>query len=72
MFKQSKPPWFQKDIKLAIKISNNLYCKWKSDPLTSNWEFFKIARNKVHTITKKPKCIYYQTQFGNDITNKDF
>ena len=40
MFKQSKPPWFQKDVKLAIKIRNNLYCKWKSDPSTSNWEFF--------------------------------
>ena len=57
---------------MAIKIRSNLYCKWKSDPSTSNWEFFKIARNKVHTITKKAKCIYYQTQFGNDISNKDF
>ena len=72
MFKQSKPPWFQKDVKIAIQIRNNLYCKWQSDPPTSNWEFSKIARNKVHTITKIAKLIYYQTQFGNDISNKDF
>ena len=27
MFKQSKPSWFQKQVKLAIQIRNNLYCK---------------------------------------------
>ena len=70
MFKQSKHSWFQKDVKLAIKIRNNLYRQ--SEPSTSNWEFFKIARNNVHTITKKAKCIYCQTQFGNEISNKDF
>ena len=37
-----------------------------------NCEVFKIARNKVHTVTKNTKCIYYQNQFGNNLLNKDF
>ena len=26
-----------------------------------NWEVFKKERNKVHTIIKNAKCIYYQS-----------
>ena len=37
-----------------------------------NWEVFIIARNKVHTVTKNAKCIYYQNQFGNNLFNKNF
>ena len=72
IIKKSKPPWFQGQVKLAIKNRSKMYCNWKSDPSNTNWNLFKLARNKVHTITRKAKCAYYRKQFGSNLSSKDF
>ena len=38
-----------------------------SDPSTSNWEFFKIARNKVHTITKRQNAFIIKLRFWKNL-----
>ena len=68
--KKCKPSWFRAELKNAINQRNKLYAKWKSDPSKSNWILIKISRNKVHTITRKAKCVYWRNQFGTNLSNK--
>ena len=65
-------PWFRGEVKNAINQRNKFYAKWKSDPFISNWILFNISRNKVLTITRQAKCVYYRNQFGTNLSNKEF
>ena len=72
IIKASNPPWFQKEVKLAINQRSKLYRKWKSNPSSNNWELFRMSRNKVNMTTRKAKYAYYRKMLGFSLSNNDF
>lgn len=67
----STKPWFNKDVKTAIKLRDTLHSVWKLNRSDRNWENYRIARNKVHVVTKNMKSAYYQSKLSSKLPAKD-
>ena len=50
-----RPPWYKLDVHRCTNERNKLYKNWKSNTSAENWKLFRIARNKVHVVTKNAK-----------------
>ena len=62
MKKQFSKPWITKGIRKSIKIKNKLFH-------STNKNKYKLYRNKITTLTRISKNLYYNQYFNNNIKN---
>ena len=60
MKKQFSKPWITKGIRKSIKIKNKLFH-------STNKNKYKLYRNKITTLTRISKNLYYNQYFNNNI-----
>lgn len=67
--KQSKKPWITKGILKSIKIKNKLYVNYISSKDATNFEKYKIYRNKINCLIRSSKKNHYFNYFTKFKTN---
>ena len=55
-------PWITKGIRTSIRIKNNLF-------FNADWEYYKLYRNKITSLTRQSKKNYYERYFEENINN---
>ena len=60
--KQNSKPWITQGIRLSIKVINNLYYSGDKD-------LYKIYRNKISTLSRQSKQLYYYAYFNENLRN---
>jgi len=63
-------PWVTGGLLTSINKKNNLYRKYKIKPTYTNFNAYKLYRNKLHSLIRKAKRQYYEIKFNqskNDI-----
>ena len=60
--KEFLKPWVAKEIRKSFKIKNDLYC-------SGDTAAHKLYRNKVLTLTRISKKIYFHKYFEENVTN---
>ena len=66
---KNKPQWFSKEVRECINQRNTLYKKWKSNPSPTKWNSFRVARNRVHVLTRTAKRKFYNKEFNDKNLN---
>ena len=68
--KSHDQPWFNDNIKNAIKERGRMYSRWKRSPTDKNWESFRSARNHAVNVTKAAKTRYFHDKLNVNMPQK--
>ena len=61
--KEPRSPWITKGLLCSINNKNKLYKKYVHSPSQANHQQFKTYRNKLHSLIRKSKRVYYFNKF---------
>lgn len=67
--KQNQAPWMTVNILQALRRRDSLLRKARQSRCVTDWNCFKIARNKVVNMIRSAKYKYYNTCFNNNKGN---
>lgn len=67
---KSNKPWITKGLKKSIKVRNQLYKNWLTTRNSYYYNRYKMYRNKIVTINKLYRTIYYDSVLKDSTNNK--
>ena len=67
---KSNKPWVTKGLKKSIKVRNQLYKNWLTTRNSYYYNRYKIYRNKIVSINKRFRTLYYDTVFKDSTNTK--
>jgi len=67
---KSNKPWVTKGLKKSIKIRNQLYKKWLTTRNSYYYNQYKIYRNKIISINKIFRTLYYDSVLKDSTNTK--